>query len=80
MIDEIEPPSILVSIWVMAKGVLDDEDLGDPDEISSLRADRLAGIAKLIKEYVHPKHWPAFEAKALALERELQELADHSLS
>jgi hypothetical protein len=58
---------------------LDDEDLGDPDEISALRADRLAGIAKLIRDYVHPSHWPAFEVRAHALEQELQGLADQGL-
>jgi hypothetical protein len=79
MTNDVEPPAILVSIWVMATGVLDDEDLDNPNEISSLRADRLSGIAKLIRDYVHPSHWPAFETRARALEQELQEWADRPL-
>jgi len=58
MTNDVEPPAIVVSIWVMATGVLDDEDLDDPNEISFLRADRLSGIVKLIRDYVHPSHWP----------------------
>jgi hypothetical protein len=74
----IEPPSILISIWLIATGFVDEDDI-DGDEITAMRADRLKAIARLIRDHVHPSHWPAFEARARQLEKELQEWADRHL-
>ena len=75
MTNDIEPLSVLVRIWLLASGIVDEDEV-DLHEISELRAERLQAIAKVIRDYVHPSHWPAFEARARALERALLEEAD----